>query len=123
MKSPLCSFTDMNFQRTCLNGVLGNAYESNILKNYLEDKSLTIKDFHQACCAKLEGGVYTCSDARATPTTICCYKCALKVLKELAYQYRKDIPSSDLPVEVTRRIDCYWGKECRTQFTKSAHAQ
>ena len=113
----------MNFNTTCLNGILGNAYESNVLKTYLEDKSLTIKDFHQACCDKMGSGAYTCSSSGLTPGTACCHGCALKSLKELAYHYRKDIPSSELPAEVNRRVDCYWGKECRTQYTKPTHAQ
>ena len=113
----------MNLQSTCLNGILGNAHESNILKNYLEAKHLTVKDFLLACCDKMESGDYVCSDARVSPTVACCQRCAVKSLKELAYHYRKDIPSSELPEAVTRRPDCYWGKECRTQYNKPTHAQ
>lgn len=114
---------DLNFPTTCLNGILGNAYESTILKNYLDDKGLTIKDFLQACCAKMESGDYSCSDMRLSPLTNICRLCAQKFLKELAYLYRKDIPDSDLPDEVVGRVDCYWGKECRTQFNKPNHAK
>ena len=114
-------FIELNLSSTCLNGILGNAYESDILKNYLEGKGLSIKDFLQACCAKLESNDYHCSDPRLTTSTNVCHVCAGKSLKELAYLYRRDIASGDLPLEVTRRIDCYWGKECRTQF-KPHHA-
>jgi E3 ubiquitin-protein ligase CHFR len=113
----------MDFHSTCLNGILGNAYECTILKDYFDSKSLTVKDFLQACCAKMTSGEYVCSDYRLTPSTTCCHSCALKGLKDLAYLYRKDIPSNDLPLEVTRRVDCYWGKECRTQFNKPEHAR
>lgn len=114
---------DLNFHSTCLNGILGNAYESTILKDHFERKGLTIRDFLQVCCVKLEAGEYTCSDYRLTASTITCHSCALKALKDLACQYRGDIPSSDLPDEVTRRVNCYWGKECRTQYTKPEHAK
>lgn len=123
MDSLIDFFLDLNFHSTCLNGILGNAYESNILKEYIESKGLSIKDFLQACCEKMERGEYTCTGSGVTTATITCYNCALKLLKELAYLYRGDIPRADLPVEVTRRVDCYWGKDCRTQFTKPEHAK
>ena len=118
------AFSDLNFSSTCLNGILGNTYESNILKEYLNSKELSIGRFVQACCAKMESGEYSCSEPRLSSTsTITCHSCALVSLKELAYLYRKDIPNSHLPDDVTRRIDCYWGKECRTQFNKTSHAK
>ena len=113
----------MKFNSTCLNGILGNGYESNILKNYLQGKSMTIVNLFQACCEKMESGVYPCSNSSVTTATVGCHYCVLKYFKELVYQYRRDIPSSELPVEVTRRTDCHWGNECRTQYTKIAHAQ
>ena len=113
----------MNFLPTCLNGILGNAYESTILKDYLEGKAFTIKDLLLQCCGKLESGEFASPDPRLTPATITCQKCAQKCLKGLAYQYRRDIPHSQLPTEVARRVDCYWGKECRTQFSKPEHAR
>ena len=103
--------------------MLGNAYESNILKEYLQGKGLSVRDMAQACCDKLERGEYSCTDSRVTPRSIACRSCAGKQLKELAYQYRRDVPSSELPEEVTRRVDCYWGKECRTQYNKPEHAK
>ena len=74
-----------------------------------------------------------------------CYKCASKKLQGLAFLYRADIPKADLPGnrnfkpniypkkvaqfcvqiegQVTRRPDCYWGKNCRTQKTNANHAE
>lgn len=114
---------DLNFYPTCLNGILGNAYESNVLKNYFESKGITIRDFLQLCCRKMDSGEYACPGLQITPTTTCCQDCALMLLKRLAYLYRRDIPSSDLPNEVSRRVDCHWGSECRTQFSKPDHAK
>ena len=113
----------MKFNSTCLNGILGNGYESNILKTYLQGKDMTVDDLFRACCEKMSSGVYTCQNSAVTTTTVSCHYCVMKYFKELVYQYRRDIPSSELPAEVIGRTNCYWGKECRTQYTKLAHAQ
>ena len=93
---------DMDFQDSVLNGILnkGNVYESNILKEYMEEKSLSVKDVLAACCDKLESGEYTCSDSRTSrvsPSTRTCTNCALRNFKDLVYLYRRDIPDSELP--------------------------
>lgn len=116
----------MNLHQTCLNGILGNAYESNILKSCLESKHWSINDFVQAICNWM-GSVATVttsssSSVTITPDTYICHVCALSALKKLAYGYRRDIPNEDLPDSVTRREDCYWGKECRTQYKNPVHA-
>ena len=120
-------FVDLNLHTTCLNGILGNAYESNILKSYLESKSFSIRDFVQELCAWMGGsGIHvtsvTPSHTHITPDTYVCHGCGLRALKDLAYHYRKAIPKEDLPTSVTEREDCHWGKECHTQFNKPAHA-
>ncbi len=110
----------MDFPDTILNGVLnnGNVYESRVFKEYIEGKSLSIKDVLTSCCAKLESGEYTCSDsrtARMSPTTRTCYKCALKNFKDLLYLYRRDIPDSELPGEkllVGDKRNSYNYREC-----------
>ena len=93
---------DMDFDSSCLHSILnnGNVYESRVLKNYLESKSLTIKDLLEACCQKLDDGSYHCSDSRSSrmsSSTRTCYSCALKNFKDLVYLFRKDIPEDDLP--------------------------
>ncbi len=32
-------------------------------------------------------------------------------------------PTDILPITMRNREDCYYGKQCRTQYTKPAHAQ
>uniref|UniRef100_A0A452T1L6 Checkpoint with forkhead and ring finger domains n=1 Tax=Ursus maritimus TaxID=29073 RepID=A0A452T1L6_URSMA len=54
---------------------------------------------------------------RITGNTVLCYCCGLRSFRELTYQYR----NSELPVAVTSRPDCYWGRNCRTQV-KAHHA-
>ena len=92
----------MDFDSSCLHGVLnnGNAYESRVLKNYLDSKGLTIKDLLEACCQKLDDGTYHCSDShtsRMSSTTHTCYSCAFKNFRDLVYLFRKDIPDDELP--------------------------
>ena len=117
---------DMHLESTCLNGILGNAYESNILKSYLDNKNFSIDDFVHALCAWMgDGGRVTTSSSGQmpiTPDTYICSGCALVALRQLAYHYRMTIPKEDLPSAVTSREDCYWGKECTTQFRTLAHA-
>ena len=94
--------TDMDFNISILSDILnnGNIYESRVLKEYMESKSLSIKDVLSACCAKLEAEEYVCSVSSMSPTTRTCYKCALRSFRELVYLFRKDIPTTDLPGEM-----------------------
>ena len=116
---------DIHLPNTCLNGILGNAYESNILKEYIDRKGWSITDFIGTISDLLDSGTLSVSSHGVTLTTatVICFKCANDVLKKLAYDYRKTIPNDELPVSATSRIDCYWGRECRTQFTNPAHAK
>lgn len=56
--------------------------------------------------------------------TLFCRACALKVMKQLIYQFReKDVDKADLPAAVAARPDCWWGKNCRTALCKPLHAE
>ncbi|XP_060073943.1 E3 ubiquitin-protein ligase CHFR-like isoform X2 [Ylistrum balloti] len=120
-------FRDIRFGKKCLSAIiLENQFESQVLKNYLEKKNLSVKYVLDQCLAKVDTGVFSFRD----PTTIqinggtpICYACALRKFKDLAYQYRFSIPRNDLPAEVTSRPDCHWGKNCRTQRHNINHAQ
>ncbi|XP_048467713.1 E3 ubiquitin-protein ligase CHFR [Rhincodon typus] len=61
------------------------------------------------------------TDYHVTTNVVLCYCCGLHNFRELAYQYRQNIPASELPGSVTARPDCYWGRNCRTQV-KAHHA-
>lgn len=57
-------------------------------------------------------------------TKIVCYRCGLNIFKELAYQFRCAIkPTEILPANLRNRENCYYGKNCRTQYSKPSHAQ
>uniref|UniRef100_G3SLP3 E3 ubiquitin-protein ligase CHFR n=1 Tax=Loxodonta africana TaxID=9785 RepID=G3SLP3_LOXAF len=118
--APLCA--ELNLGDKCLDGVLNNNnYESDILKNYLTARGLTWKNLLTDSLVALQRGMFLLSDYRITGDTVLCYCCGLRSFRELAYQYRQNIPASELPVAVTSRPDCYWGRNCRTQV-KAHHA-
>ncbi|XP_046574119.1 E3 ubiquitin-protein ligase CHFR-like [Haliotis rubra] len=126
MKCICIGFTDMNFGKKCLtNLILDNTSESTIFKDYLEANNISVRDVLKDSLAKLEAGQYKCFDqmrGAVNGETYFCYMCGMRNFKDLAYQYRKDIPKEKLPEEVRRRSDCYWGKNCRTQRNKPHHA-
>uniref|UniRef100_G3RIB1 E3 ubiquitin-protein ligase CHFR n=1 Tax=Gorilla gorilla gorilla TaxID=9595 RepID=G3RIB1_GORGO len=118
----LAPFCELNLGDKCLDGVLNNnSYESDILKNYLATRGLTWKNMLSESLVALQQGVFLLSDYRVTGDTVLCYCCGLRSFRELTYQYRQNIPASELPVAVTSRPDCYWGRNCRTQV-KAHHA-
>ncbi|XP_004844094.1 E3 ubiquitin-protein ligase CHFR isoform X4 [Heterocephalus glaber] len=118
----LAPFCELNLGDKCLDGVLNNNnYESDILKNYLVTRSLTWKNMLSESLMALQRGVFLLSDYRVTGDTVLCYCCGLRSFRELSYQYRRNIPASELPAAVTSRPDCYWGRNCRTQV-KAHHA-
>ncbi|XP_078292128.1 E3 ubiquitin-protein ligase CHFR isoform X2 [Panthera onca] len=118
----LAPFCELDLGDRCLDGVLSNNhYESDILKNYLATRGLTWKNMLTESLVALQRGVFLLSDYRITGNTVLCYCCGLRSFRELTYQYRQNIPASELPVAVTSRPDCYWGRNCRTQV-KAHHA-
>uniref|UniRef100_A0A8D2CTY9 E3 ubiquitin-protein ligase CHFR n=1 Tax=Sciurus vulgaris TaxID=55149 RepID=A0A8D2CTY9_SCIVU len=118
----LAPFCELNLGDKCLDGVLNsNIYESDILKNYLATRGLTWKNMLTESLVALQRGVFLLSDYRITGNTVLCYCCGLRSFRELTYQYRQNIPASELPVAVASRPDCYWGRNCRTQV-KAHHA-
>ncbi|XP_023370741.1 E3 ubiquitin-protein ligase CHFR isoform X5 [Otolemur garnettii] len=118
----LAPFCELNLGDKCLDGVLNNNnYESDILKNYLATRGLTWRNMLTESLMALQRGAFLLSDHRVTGNTVLCYCCGLRSFRELTYQYRQSIPASELPVAVTSRPDCYWGRNCRTQV-KAHHA-
>ncbi|XP_061025563.1 E3 ubiquitin-protein ligase CHFR isoform X1 [Eubalaena glacialis] len=90
-------------------------------RNYLATRGLTWKNMLTESLGALQRGAFLLSDHRITGNTVLCYCCGLRSFRELTYQYRQNIPASELPVAVTSRPDCYWGRNCRTQV-KAHHA-
>eukprot|EP01006_Ploeotia_vitrea_P022831 TRINITY_DN55253_c0_g1_i1.p1 TRINITY_DN55253_c0_g1~~TRINITY_DN55253_c0_g1_i1.p1 ORF type:complete len:717 (-),score=79.01 TRINITY_DN55253_c0_g1_i1:79-2229(-) len=57
------------------------------------------------------------------PTDLVCARCAHRVYIELLPKYRMSLDPSKLPPAVIARPDCWYGKNCRTQFHKPHHAK
>ncbi|XP_069788646.1 E3 ubiquitin-protein ligase CHFR isoform X2 [Narcine bancroftii] len=118
----LARFCDVNFGEKCLDGILNNnTFESDILKNYLASRGLTWKEMLQESLLALQRGIFVLTDYNVSTNAVLCYCCGLHNFRELAYQYRQNIPKEELPGSVTARPDCYWGRNCRTQV-KAHHA-
>ncbi|XP_054906669.1 E3 ubiquitin-protein ligase CHFR [Poeciliopsis prolifica] len=118
----LAPFSELNLTEKCLDGVLNNnAYESEVLQNYLSATGKTWKDLLQESLQGLQEGKFLLTDCRISAGTLLCFCCGLRAFKELAYKYRQNIPPAELPASVTSRPDCYWGRNCRTQV-KAHHA-
>ncbi|CAH1801152.1 unnamed protein product [Owenia fusiformis] len=122
----MARFKDFDFGENDMNTILlQNTYESTILKDYLKEKKLTIKQVLDECCTKLDSKAWASTDfplKLKDSNAVLCYGCALKNFKDLVYNYRKNIPNGELPATVTARADCHWGKSCRTQRHKPHHA-
>lgn len=110
------------------NLVNDNPVESQIVQDYLTSHQKTMKDLLIECCNRLDRNEFTCPGIdrnTAIPSSkIVCYKCGLKLFKQLAYQFRFSMKPDDIqPVLMRNRNNCYYGKHCRTQYTKLTHAQ
>ncbi|CAI8049022.1 E3 ubiquitin-protein ligase CHFR [Geodia barretti] len=119
----LSLFKDMEVSEASLSSSINeNPFEWNVLKDYLQGQSKTVKDMLRECISRLDSGQHHCSDLRITSDVVTCRRCALTPMKQLVYLYRSDIPTSDLPESARRRPDCHWGKNCRTQKHNASHA-
>ncbi|CAF3932907.1 unnamed protein product [Adineta steineri] len=120
---------DFNFSpRHLTNLVKDNPVESQIVQDYLTTNRKTMRDLLVECCDRLDRNEFTCigidRNAAIPSSKITCYKCGLKMFKELAYQFRASMKQDDItPVIMRNRDNCYYGHKCRTQYTKLNHAQ
>ncbi|CAF2951042.1 unnamed protein product [Rotaria sp. Silwood2] len=110
------------------NFVNDNPIESQIVQNYVTSHGATMRELLVECCQRLDRRQFTCTGIDrnvAVPSKrILCYKCALNIFKELVYQFRVSMKQNDiLPIAMRNRENCYYGKQCRTQYTRSVHAQ
>ncbi|EPY88289.1 hypothetical protein CB1_000182014 [Camelus ferus] len=111
---------ELNLGDRCLDGVLSNNnYESDILKNYLATRGLTWKNVLTESLVALQRGVFLLSDYRVTGNTVLCYCCGLRSFRELSYQYRQNIPASELPERLAPpppHISCAASRACTLAF-------
>lgn len=105
----------------------GNTIEQSILSTYLATHNILVKNAWATSLAKFESGEWVPDmvliNGAVHADSPVCQRCAVRVFAELLFHFRRSIPSDDLPESVTRRSNCWYGKECRTQFHKPQHAQ
>jgi E3 ubiquitin-protein ligase CHFR len=93
----------------------------------MESKNLSPNNVFQTICQRIDSGQYVYNNVgtrvQVTTNAYCCYNCATFVFRDLIYNYRADIPNSELPNEVTSRPMCWYGRECRTQTHNYNHAR
>ncbi|TPP55985.1 hypothetical protein FGIG_01498 [Fasciola gigantica] len=88
--------------------------------DYLAEEGVPVSDFIQSCLNNIDPNLFGASGP--TEQSPVCRDCSLQLLSKLAYQQREAIPQHELPVSVTARPDCYYGRNCRTQRTKMSRA-
>lgn len=104
-----------------------NNFEKQILINYLDSKNISVNDCWKVCVANLFDHKYQLGNVflqNIQRDSYICYKCSRQIFSELIYQYRlKEVDKNDLPENIRDRPDCWYGKNCRTQFNKQDHAR
>ncbi|VDP69356.1 unnamed protein product [Echinostoma caproni] len=100
--------------------LLRNTVETSILKDHLATKGISVSDFVQSCLDNLDPNLF--GPNGSTDQSLICHGCGLRCLSQMAYKQREAIPNDELPVTVTARPNCYYGRKCRTQRTNMSHA-
>eukprot|EP00331_Platyophrya_macrostoma_P029209 CAMPEP_0176437080 /NCGR_PEP_ID=MMETSP0127-20121128/18393_1 /TAXON_ID=938130 /ORGANISM="Platyophrya macrostoma, Strain WH" /LENGTH=490 /DNA_ID=CAMNT_0017820607 /DNA_START=34 /DNA_END=1506 /DNA_ORIENTATION=- len=103
----------------------GNTVEQSILSSYLAVAGTSVQTAWTECLQKFADGTWS-HDIPNGPTglsQVVCKPCCLRVFSGLLYHYRRAIPRDALPANVTNRPNCWYGKECRTQYKNVTHAQ
>jgi hypothetical protein len=78
--------------------ILDNLHESRIFSDWMVRKNKTIVDIFNQCIARVIVGKYKTNkvDQHNAQDSYLCRSCCLILFKELAYQYRNDIPNDEL---------------------------
>eukprot|EP00730_Choanoeca_flexa_P005643 TRINITY_DN11991_c1_g1_i1.p1 TRINITY_DN11991_c1_g1~~TRINITY_DN11991_c1_g1_i1.p1 ORF type:complete len:692 (+),score=144.81 TRINITY_DN11991_c1_g1_i1:255-2330(+) len=105
-----------------------NTFESKVLLDYAAAKSWTNQQLYADIMDRFKSGAITSMVQGLTVDTPVCRNCVVEILRPLAWLYREAIPKADLPPSATskadgsRRDDCWYGYNCRTQFSRPHHA-
>ncbi|EFA81073.1 hypothetical protein PPL_05909 [Heterostelium album PN500] len=111
------------------NSLSGNQYEIKIVTDYLAKHNKTVDQLYHEVLADIDSGKIpadTIKTLNATPAksdSWACNVCTRHVFAQGLFTYRKNIPKADLPDYAQARDNCYYGKNCRTQFNKFDHAK
>lgn len=103
----------------------GNSIEQSILSSYLATAGITVPAAWKECVEKFSAGAWSpeFAGAPASSSSVICKPCCQRVFSGLLYHLRRSVPRDALPDTVTNRPNCWYGKECRTQYKNIPHAQ
>ncbi|XQJ25022.1 FHA domain/Zinc finger, C3HC4 type (RING finger) containing protein, putative [Leishmania guyanensis] len=105
----------------------GNTIEQDILSTYLATRRILLQDVWSAALTKLEAGEWVPDmvliNGAIKADSPVCQRCVATVFARLLFDYRRHIAPHELSESVTKRPNCWYGKECRMQFHKHQHAQ
>jgi len=103
-----------------------NRVERKILQEYLNDKHITIPQVFKEGIKAMEQNKLHPNKVPATKTPngnhYVCFNCISAIYLAILYYYREQLPNSELPLWVTSRDKCWYGKNCHT-VTNSDHAK
>lgn len=98
-KNCLTKFVNLTLDNMVLGNLINeNNFESQLLSDWLVRKNKTIQDLLNECIQKVINGAYSTSvlNSNNVIDRVVCRNCGISQLKELAYQYRADIPDDEI---------------------------
>ncbi|KAF9915247.1 hypothetical protein BX616_006571 [Lobosporangium transversale] len=112
-----------------------NHYEERVALDYMAAENLTSQNVWEEIKAGMDRNMFhylvpSEPNARVRNSAITsadkiCHECSLHFFRNgPLFQWRKNLDSNRLPAQVAAREDCWWGRECRTQYnpTNPTHA-
>ncbi|EGC39329.1 hypothetical protein DICPUDRAFT_86130 [Dictyostelium purpureum] len=107
----------------------GNQFELKILNDYLTKNNKTVNQLYRDVLTDIDNKklvIPTNSNILMPDSPLSdqfrCLYCAQALFSKLLFYYRMNIPKADLP-DYAVRDNCYYGKNCRTQFSKFDHSK
>lgn len=106
-----------------------NHIEQDITKEYISERGRTVREIVHGYTSKLDSGEIDQPKLSVAPiepitsATHLCNACSQTVAAHFLHWFRLSIPKSELPLDVARREDCWWGHDCRTQHHNLDHAR
>ena len=95
----LSRFIDLEVDTDCWDGLINeNQFESRLFSDWMVRKNKTVKEVFGECVQKLMTGAYKAGNLEQNKVLdhIVCRGCGLSLFRELAYQYRLDLPKEEL---------------------------
>lgn len=127
MRNKVSAIQNIPWAGVTANSLNKNAYEQRVLNDYVKTKRFNIVQFKNDLIDKCQAaGNWEIEDDLGNKQTITkdssvCRNCSAKVWERILYCYRDHI-TNELPNNVKNRANCWYGKDCRTQGHRYAHA-